>query len=477
VFAYDTATHATTKLDVRDGRPFDSGVGHYVYNIQWRPDGRELLLNRANRRQQIVEFTACAADTGKCRVVVHDEWPTGWIDTDGAPSPRWLSDRNRFVWPSDRSGWTNFYLYDLSGRLIATLTNNAFDASGVVKIDDAAGVMFYTARDGDNFMRLQLHRVGLDGRDDVRLTDPAFSHIAAISPDDRYIVDVYQRHDAAPSTQLLDAQANGRVVAKIATGDVSRLDQLGIRRAEQFTYKAADGATTLYGEVAFPSNFDPSKKYPVLVPVYGGPAAFNNIPTESFAPPDLTAEYGFLIASVMYRGVPGTGKRGADALYLKLGQTEMDDMAAGIKALAARAYVDASRIGIHGTSYGGYTAAMELMRHPEMFAAASASSPVTDWRNYDSIYTERYMWLPEENKAGYEAGDVKTYVGQLRGRLLLYYATADNNVHPGNTLQLVQALQRAGKSFELEVGPDLPHGSVNPQRMMEFFIENLVARR
>jgi len=152
----------------------------------------------------------------------------------------------------------------------------------------------------------------------------------------------------------------------------------------------------------------------------------------------------------------------------------MDDMAEGVKALWNRPYFDRSRVGIHGSSYGGYSSAMEILRHPEIFAAASAASPPTDWRNYDTIYTERYMWIPEENKQGYDAGAAMTYASNLKGRLLLYYGTADNNVHPSNSLQLIKSLQQAGKSFEVQVGPDQGHSNVNQQRMMEFFIENLV---
>ena len=157
----------------------------------------------------------------------------------------------------------------------------------------------------------------------------------------------------------------------------------------------------------------------------------------------------------------GTVKVYLHAIYQKLGQTEIDDMAAGVKALAARPYVDGARVGIFGTSYGGYASAMALLRHPEAFAAASAMSPVTDWRNYDTIYTERYMWTPAGNKAGYDAGAAVTYADSLRGRLMLYYGTADNNVHPSNTLQLVSALQRAGKSFDIQVGPDRGHTALN----------------
>jgi dipeptidyl-peptidase 4 len=154
----------------------------------------------------------------------------------------------------------------------------------------------------------------------------------------------------------------------------------------------------------------------------------------------------------------------------------MDDMAAGIKSLHSRPYVDKANVGVYGTSYGGYSAAMLLMRHPDVFTAASASSPVTDWRHYDTIYTERYMWIPQENSAGYDAGSVMKYVANLKGRLMLYWGTADNNVHPNNMMQLVQALQRAGKSFEVQVGPDLGHTGLNGDRMMEFFIENLKPR-
>jgi dipeptidyl-peptidase-4 len=168
------------------------------------------------------------------------------------------------------------------------------------------------------------------------------------------------------------------------------------------------------------------------------------------------------------------GKRLLDSIYLKLGQVEMDDMAEGVKALWSRPYFDKDRVGIYGTSYGGYSSLMTVLRHPEAFRAGSASSPPTAWYNYDSIYTERYMWIPEENKEGYEAGSAMAYADKLNGRLLIYYGTADNNVHPTNSMQLIQALQRAGKSFEVQVGPDAGHSGVNQQRMMEFFIENLV---
>ena len=493
LLVYDVASKQSTNIDVRDGKPFDNTVvGHYVYHVMWTADGRELLFFRTNRRQNVMEVTAANPATGQCRVVVHEEWPTGWLNSE--PRLVFLSDSRRFVWESQRNGWNNFYLYDLSGRLIAPLTSSTtFEAAALVKIDEQAGVVFYTARDGENPLKLQLHRVGLDGRNDRRLTDPAFHHTiggciadlgsrpeqpavsapCSISPDNTLVVDVYQTHDTPPATQLLDAGSGSRV-AEVAKSDTSKFTELGLRKAEMFTFTAADGKTTLRGLIQFPSTFDAARKYPVLVSVYAGPEFSGaTVARETFVTPSPLTEYGFLYVTLDSRAIPGLGKRVLDNLYLKLGQTEMDDMAEGIKSLWSRPYVDKARVGIYGTSYGGYTSLMELLRHPDVFAAASSSSPVTDWVNYDSIYTERYMWIPQENKAGYAAGRAMNYAKDLKGRLLLYYGTADNNVHPSNTLELIEALQGLGKSFDLQVGPDRGHSGVNQDRMMEFFIDAL----
>ena len=492
LYVYDVATRQSVRVDVRGGKAFDNAVvGHYVYRVSWSADGRELIFLRTNRRQNVMEVAAANPTTGACRVVLREVWPTGWLVSE--PRMVFLADGTRFIWESQRNGWNNFYLYDLSGRLIAPLTSSTrFEADKLVKIDEKANVLFYTARDGDSPLKLQLHRVGLDGTDDRRLTDPAFHHTVGgcipnlgsrpeqpgppgrcgISPDNAHFIDIAQTHDTPPATRLADA-SDGHIVAEIAKADASRLAAMGLKPAELFTFTAADGKTTLRGILQFPSGFDPAKTYPALVSVYGGPEFASLTARETFVAPNPLAEYGFLIVNVDSRAVPGLGKRTLDAIYQKLGQAEIDDMAEGVKALWPRAYFDKSRVGIFGSSYGGYTSAMELLRHPEVFAAAASSSPPTDWRNYDTIYTERYMWIPEENTAGYDAGSAMTYAKDLKGRLLIYYGTADNNVHPSNSLQLIKALQAAGKSFDVQVGPDRGHSPVNPDRMMEFFIDAL----
>jgi dipeptidyl-peptidase-4 len=471
ILIYDLGTKKTVQVDVRDGKPFDNSViGHYVYNVSWSPDGSELLFNRTNRRQNIMEFTASNPETGKCRVIVREEWLPSW--TENAPAMRFLKDGKRFIWASERTGWRNFYLYDLSGRLLAPLTNHSFEVGSIAKVDEEAGLLYYTARSGDNHMKMQLHRVGLDGKGDKRLTNPAFNHSVDIAPDGKHFIDIAQTHDRPPATSLVDG--DGKVVEELVKTDMTKYEQLGLKRVELIKYKAADGVTELHGLLHFPSSFDPNKKYPLLVTVYAGPAT--NGARETFTLPSPLTEYGFLVASLDSRSAGGRGKRFLDAIYLKLGVVEMDDQAAGVKSLWSRPYVDKNRVGMFGTSYGGYAAVMCLLRYPDVFQAASASSPVTDYRLYDSIYTERYMWIPQENKEGYDAGSAMTYADRLQGRLMLYFGTADNNVHPSNTLQLIQALQKAGKSFEVQVGPDQGHSGIKQERMMEFFIENLVMK-
>jgi len=469
LLVYDLESRKTPRLDVRDGKPFDNSVtGHYIYGVAWSPDDKELLFHRTNRRQNLMEFCAADPETGKCRVIVREEWPPSW--TENSPELHWLKDGKRFLWASERTGWRNFYLYDIGGTLLATVTAHRFEVAEIVRVNEPAGLIYYTAHSGDNPMKLQLHRVSLDGHGDQRLTDPAFHHRVDLAPDEKYFIDVAQTHDTPPVTLLRDAE--GKRIAQLAAADTTRLRKLGLKPVELLKFKAADGETDLYGLLHFPSDFRPRRKYPLLVSVYAGPATTGA--RETFTLPNSLTEFGFLVATFDSRSASGRGKRFLDAIYSKLGIVEVDDQAAGVRSLWNRRYLDKQRVGIFGTSYGATVSATSLLRYPDVFHAACANSPVTDYRNYDTIYAERYLWIPQENHAAFDAASVMTYATNLQGRLMLFFGTADNNVHPANSLQLIQALQRAGKSFDLQVGPDQGHTSVNRDRMMEFFIESLM---
>lgn len=470
LLVYDLNTGKTAKLDVRDGQPFDnSSVGHYVYDISWTKDGSELLFHRCNRRQNLMELCAGDPATGKCRAVVREEWPASWVEN--SPPIRFLDDGKRFIWTSERNGWKNYYLYELSGKLLATLTNHEADVENIVQLNEKAGKLFYMAHDGDNPHKLQLHVVGLDGQGEKRLTDPAFYHSANVAPDGSHFIDILQTHDAPAATNLMDTE--GKKLAELAKGDMTEFDKLGLRRVELFKFKAGDGQTDLYGMLHFPKDFDAKNKYPLLVDVYGGPDTVGA--HETFMLPNALTDCGFLVASFDARTANGRGKRFKDAVYLKLGRVEADDQAAGVKSLCEREYVDAKRVGIFGTSYGGTMSAMCILRYPDVFHASCACAALTDFRNYDTIYAERYMWIPQENKAGYDAACIMNYADKLQGKLMIFFGSSDDNVHPGNALQLIGALQRAGKSFEVQVGPDQGHCAIDFNRMMEFFCKNLSA--
>ncbi len=469
IFIYDVDTKKTIQVDVRNGNPFtNSVVGHYIYGIEWTQDGSELLFHRTNRKQDIMEYAAANPTTGKTRVIVREEWLASY--TKNSPEMKFLKDGKRFVWSSERNGYKNYFLYDLSGKLISTITNHQFEVAGIVSVDEKNETLYYMARSGDNHMKLQLHKISFSGKGDVRLTNPAFNHTTYISPDYKYFVDIAQTHNTPPVVSLMDKK--GKEVALLFTSDVTKFNELGLKKTELFTFKAADGVTDLHGLLFFPSNFDPSKKYPVLVTVYGGPET--NGARETFSMPNGLAEFGFIVASLDSRSAAGRGKKFMDPYYGNLGIVEMDDQAAGVKALWTRPYINKERVGIFGTSYGGTASAMCLLRFPDVFHAACANSGVMDFRNYDNIYTERHQGLIEDNAAGYDRGNALKYAKDLKGHLMIYYGTSDNNVHPSNSLQLIDALQKAGKTFEVQVGPDQGHTALNRDRMMEFFIEHLV---
>lgn len=469
---YDLTTKKMISLDTRDGKGYNDGdLGTYLYGISWSPDGKELLYHSTNRKQNTMEFKAADPATGKSRVIVREQWlPSFTVNT---PEMQILEDGKRFIWASERNGFKNYYLYDFNGKLIKSLTNHNFEVSSIVHLDEKKGILYYMARSGDNHMKMQLHKVKLNGKGNVRLTNPAFNHSVSVSPNGKYIIDVAQTHNIPPVTNLLNAR--GKIIKELYKSDMTKFDALGLKKVEVFTFTSADGETQLHGMLHFPSNFDPTQKYPLLLSNYGGPAT--NAFRETFRTPDPLTEYGFLVVNIDGRNVRGRGKKLLDQLYGNLTIVEQDDFAEGIKSLYDRPYFDKASVGVFGTSYGGTTAAASLLRFPDVYHAAVANSAVTDWRNYDNVYTERFMNTIDDNKAGYDAASLMTYAANLKGDLMIYYGTNDNNVHPSNSLQLIQALQKAGKSFEVQVGPDKGHTRVNTDRMMEFFIKNLVMEK
>ena len=450
---YDRQTHRTTRVNV-GGDPTQ-----YIFNARFAPDGSALLFNRTNRRQDTLEVVAAHPATGHTRVVVREQQPA-W--QNNRPLIRFLDDKKRFIWETERTGWKQYELRHLNGSRLGPLSNlNGKPVTSLVKVDEKIGWIYFTARSGGMELNDHLHRVRLDGTGHARLTRNALHHSSFnISPDHKWFVARREAVGVPPVTALFDKE--GKEVAVLAQQSESGLKQakaLRLTKPELFACKAADGKTYLYGTLYKPANFDPKRKYPLLISVYGGPSSRGV--SNRYSAGNAYCEFGFLVATIANRGTAARGKAFETAGYLKLGTVDLDDQAAGVRHLAKRPYVDATRVGIAGHSYGGYMSALALLRYPEVFHVGVAGAPVTDWKNYDTIYTERYMRTPKENPDGYRAGSCLSYAKNLKGKLLLLHGLIDDNVHPANTWQLADALQRAGKQFDMMIYPRSKHGLIN----------------
>ncbi|MCP3902119.1 MAG: prolyl oligopeptidase family serine peptidase [Planctomycetes bacterium] len=474
---YDLDTGITRRLDTTD----DDGGEWYVYFVRFAPDGHTLLVNRTNRHQNVLHVEAYDLDSGARRRIVTETQET-W--QDNRPTMRFLADGHRFIWRTERTGRAQYELRDLDGARIATLTRNGGPVIGIAQVKEKmgdAGVLFYRAYDEHEPLDVHLYRVDLDGTDARRLTSADGHHTVAMAPNGRFFITRCETVTDPPITTLHDI--DGTRLVTLAEPDPERiagcLDSADAPvgppppAPELFTFTAADGRTELYGWLHKPRGFDPGRRYPLLVEVYGGPGSKGV--RNTYRPAHPATELGFLVAKIDNRGTAGRGKAFKDAVYGKLGTVDLDDQAAGVRALARRPYVDGDRVGIHGHSYGGYMAALAVLRYPDVFHVAVAGAPVTDWRNYDTIYTERFMRTPQENAEGYDAGSCVQHAENLRGRLLLLHGMVDDNVHPNNTWQLVKALQEAGKDFEIMLYPDRGHG-LGPdaqRRRVEFLWRHL----
>lgn len=447
---YDLAARTRTKVDV------GPAADQYVYGVRWSPKGDALLWFRAPRRQDAVELMVTDPATGASRALIVERQPT-W--QENAPTLRFLSDGRRFLWESESNGFSNWELWDLASGRVARLTDDPWVAESIVHVDEEAGWLYYSARSSRTAIHSQLHRARLDGSARERLTKDDLHHSGfRVAPDHSCFVATRQSVGVPPSTSLF--AMDGRELAELAKPSPDPFAKQGVPAPELLRFPSADGAFELYGILCKPPDFDPAKRYPLVVEAYGGPLFATVSP--QFEGVDPQVGHGVLVARVDNRGTPGRGKAFEGATYLKLGGPDVDDQAALVKELARRPYVDASRVAITGHSYGGYMALMAVLRHPDVFGVAVAGAPPTDWRQYDTIYTERVMRTPAENEAGYDAGSAVRLAGKLKGKVLLLHGMMDDNVHPSNTFALAAAWQSKDIPFEMQLFPNDDHGIASP---------------
>ncbi len=449
----------------------------YVARMEWAGRSDELVLQRLNRHQNRLEIMLFGVSSGVGRVIVTEN-SDAWVDVDD--DFVWLAS-GRFVWSSDRDGYNHLYLYQRDGSLARQLTRGSWDVDGVVGVDEAGGWVYYRAARESPLDRA-LYRAPLGGGDSELLTPGGGTHEIELAPGGTFFLDSYATAGSPPAIALFEG--NGRRLRVLTDNQRLRekLAAMRLRAPEFFTFTTSDGVE-LNGWMIKPPDFDASRQYPVLMYVYGGPGSqtvTNDWGGSRYLWHQLLAQRGYIVASVDNRGTGGRGRDFYKVTYRKLGEWESHDQVEAAGHLATLPYVDASRIGIWGWSYGGYMTLLSLMRGGDVFRAGISVAPVTDWEFYDTIYTERYMRTPRENPAGYRDGAPIHRVDGMTGDLLLVHGTGDDNVHFQNTVQLVHALQEAGKQFDLMIYPNKTHSisGVGTQQhlytmMLEWLRENL----
>ncbi|MGH7657385.1 MAG: prolyl oligopeptidase family serine peptidase, partial [Gemmatimonadales bacterium] len=433
---------------------------HYLARMDWAASPDEVYIERLNRLQNTLELILADAGTGEVRTIL-TETDSTWVEVVDAIT--WLDDGESFLWVSERDGWNHAWLVSRDGETVELLTPGDWDIASIEGIDPDEDFLYYRASP-DNPAQRYLYRVPLDGSGDaVRLTPDSLSGSSSynIAPDFEYAFHNFSTFTEPPVTDLIELPEH-EVIRTVVDNDslIAAVEKLQRGPVEFFTVETADGVS-LNGWVMKPVNFDPGNKYPVLFYVYGGPGSQTVLDSwggSRYLWHRLLTQEGYAVASVDNRG---TGMRGRDwrkIIYGRLGVIETKDQAGAARAIAQWPWVDSTRIGIWGWSYGGFMSLNTLFQAPDVYSTAISVAPVTHWKYYDNIYTERYNALPQSNAAGYDAGSPLSYADSLRGDLLVIHGSGDDNVHFQNTEALLNALIKAGKQFQFMEYPNRTHG-------------------
>lgn len=465
-------------VDIASGEinqvPTNSDPDTYIVRPIWRNDGSELTFRRLNRQQNYLEFLAYSLESKSVRTILTETEDTYINLHDDFIQ---LDDNETFIWTSETSGYNHIYRYNFDGTLVNAITSGDWPVGQLVNVDQKKKKIYFTG-----FQNLGLdsyfYSVGFDGKKMKQLSKEPGRHFISMNEAGTYYVDRFSSFDTPTTANMY--QSSGKMVRNLLSTNVENVEKNNLQKPEVFNFKAADGETELVGLIYKPTNFDPNKKYPVVLPLYGGPESQDVSNTyKSNDGFQRLAQLGFIVVRANYRGSGNRGKKFATMHYKNLGTLEIDDYATAIKEVTKRSYADGSRVGVYGHSYGGYSTSMLLLRYPEIFHVGVAGAPVTDWRSYDTIYTERYMDTPQNNKSGYDYGSALTHADKLKGKLLLVHGTTDNNVHPGNTIHLIDALVRADKRFDMMFYPENrhgirgPHGAHYNKMRMEYLVNHL----
>ena len=463
------STGGTTKwMDLGETRD------HLIARVNWLPASDRVAVEKLNRVQNRIDLLFANTTTGQSQTVIHEE-DKAWINVNDGP--QFLNDGTGFLWSSERDGgFRQLYFYNMEGKLQKQLTRGEWEVTRIAAVDEKLHQVLFLSSEASPLER-QLYAVNFDGSNKRRLTTGEGTHAISSAPNAGAYLDTYSSLKAAPETTL--HSADGKQLAVFRPADHAAERDYDLLPTEMHNFRTPDG-TQLFARLIKPAGFDASKRYPVICMVYGGPHAQSITNAWTGINWDQAlAHKGFVIWQVDNRGSAGRGHLWEAQVYHNLGALELKDQEAGVNYLKTLNFADTSRMGLYGWSYGGYMTLYSLTHAPDLFKAGVAGAPVTNWKNYDTIYTERYMGLPAENVEGYEKSAPTASAGALKAKLLLVHNMEDDNVHFQNTLQMADALEKANRKFQMLIYPQKAHGVTGPVRqhllesITEFFEANL----
>lgn len=470
VHIYDVQTAKTIKADI--GTETDI----YIPRIRWTTDAGKLAIIRLNRLQNKLEVLYADAQTGSTKVIYTDE-NKYYIGEETLDDLTFSKDGKYFLITSEKDGYRHIYLYKTDGAFVKQLTKGSWDVAGFIGFDDAKKICYYSSNE-DSPIRTGLYSVSLKGKK-KKLSTQAGSNRTSFSKGYKYYINYFSNAQTPNYITLHDANGKLIRVLKDNAGLKAKVKEYGGANKEFFTFKTSEGVE-LYAWMIKPPDFDPNKKYPVFVTQYSGPNSQSVRDSWSFGYNDFLAQKGYIVACVDPRGTGARGEAFRKVTYKELGKYETIDMIEFAKYLGAQNYIDKSRIGIFGWSYGGYMTLLAMTKGADYYKVGIAVAPVTNWRYYDNIYTERYMRTPQENPSGYDDNSPINHAKKLKGKLLLVHGTGDDNVHFQNSVEMSEALVQANKQFKQMFYTNRNHGiyggntSFHLRTMMtNFILDNL----
>ena len=443
-----------------------------LVDVLWRPDGSALIYEAQDREQTFLDVNAADPSTGQTPVLFR-ETTKAWVDRDAPPQ---FLPNGSMLWLSERDGWKHIYHYSRDGKLLGQVTHGTWEARKLHGVD-ARGWIYFSGTERSSIGQ-DVYRIRLDGTGLKRLSEQPGTHAVEFSPDFRYYLDRWS--DVTTPTQLQLYSSEGKLV-RIVDANPLPLDEYQLSTPEFVSVPTRDGFL-MNAMIIKPANFDPARKYPVYEQTYSGPHApevKNAWAGKTYMFHQMLAQKGFIVWICDNRTASGKGAVSEWPLYKNFGELELRDLEDGLSWLESQGYVDSSRVLLNGWSFGGYMTSYALT-HSTKWSAGIAGGPVTDWRNYDSIYTERYMLTPEHNPEGYKRSAPRSSAASLHGKLLLLHGTTDDNVHVQNTIQLAWDLEKAHRQFRMMLYPKSRHGIIDPDLvyhlrslMLDFVEENL----